>query len=108
MRFHALLFCACTLLSACAHGWAVPPHQGEQLNGTARAIDGDTIEMQVRGYPVRIRLLGIDSPERGQAGWAQAKADMATKLAKGPVTCTIGPRPRDAFGRILAACVFST
>jgi micrococcal nuclease len=106
MRFLALLFCACTALSACARGWAVPPRQGEQLHGPARAIDGDTIEMQVRGHPVRIRLLGIDTPERGQAGWAQAKADMVAKLARGPVTCTIGPRPRDAFGRILAACDF--
>jgi micrococcal nuclease len=78
------------------------------LYGTARAIDGDTIEMQVRGHPVRIRILGVDTPERGQAGWAQAKAEMAQKLAGGPIKCTIGSRPRDAFGRILAACIFST
>lgn len=88
------------------HGWAVPPRADEVIRGPARAIDGDTIEMMVQGFPVRIRLLGIDTPERGQQGWAQAKADMAEKLARGPITCTIGPRPRDAFGRILAACNF--
>ncbi len=106
MKCQAPLFCAIGLLVGCTHGWAVPPRAGEKLQGHARAIDGDTIEMHVRGYPVRIRLLGIDTPERGEAGWAQAKADMAAQLAKGPITCTIGPRPRDAFGRILAACDF--
>jgi endonuclease YncB( thermonuclease family) len=100
----ALLFLTLAISCGCAHGWAIPPRQGEQLQGTARAIDGDTIEMIVRGYPVRIRLLGIDTPERGEAGWAQAKAEMAGKLANRPIKCTIGPRPRDAFGRILAAC----
>jgi micrococcal nuclease len=103
---HLATFSAFTLVLGCAHGWAIPPRAGENLHGFARAIDGDTIEMQVRGNPVRIRLLGMDTPERGQAGWAQAKADMAQKLARGPITCTIGPHPRDAFGRILAACDF--
>jgi endonuclease YncB( thermonuclease family) len=106
MTSHALLFLALGTVCGCAHGWAIPPRHGEQLHGRARAIDGDTVEMIVRGYPVRIRLLGIDTPERGEAGWVQARADMAAKLAKGPIKCTIGPRPRDAFGRILAACSF--
>jgi endonuclease YncB( thermonuclease family) len=91
MKHHALFFCGLIALSACAHSWAIPPKAGEQLHGNARAIDGDTIEMQVRGHPVRIRLLGIDTPERGQAGWAQAKADMAAKLARARAM------PLDAF-----------
>jgi micrococcal nuclease len=107
MKHHALFFCGLIALPSCAHSWAIPPKAGEQLHGTARAIDGDTIEMQVRGHPVRIRLLGIDTPERGQDGWVQAKEDMAHKLAKGPTICTIGPHPRDAFGRVLAACDFA-
>jgi endonuclease YncB( thermonuclease family) len=90
----------------CAHPWAIPPRPGEHIRGPARAIDGDTLEMQLRGHAVRVRLLGLDTPERGQPGWAQARDDLARKLSHGPISCTIGPRPRDAFGRILAQCIF--
>lgn len=41
---------------------ALPAHAGEPISGKARIIDGDTIE--VAG--TRIRLEGIDAPERGQ------------------------------------------
>ncbi len=92
------------MLTGCAHGWAIPPRPGEQISGPARAIDGDTIEMILRGHPVRIRLLGIDTPERGEPGWAQSKAELQAKLAQGRAVCVIGARPSDAFGRILAKC----
>lgn len=99
--------CGCLLLAACAHPWATPPRPHETFSARLdRVIDGDTLAVRVSGHPVRVRLLGIDSPERGQPGWAEARA--AARQQFGPpgsrLRCTIGPEPRDAFGRILASC----
>lgn len=99
----ALLCC-----TACAHPWATPPRPHERFAARlVRVIDGDTLAVSVRDHPVRVRLLDIDSPERGEPGWAEASA--AARQRYGPpdtrLSCTIGPRPRDAFGRILARCL---
>ena len=91
-------------LSACAHPWAEGPRPGEVIVArVARVVDGDTLDLAVRGHPVRVRLLGVDTPERGQPGWAQARDSLALRLGN-RARCTVGPRPRDAFGRLLATC----
>jgi micrococcal nuclease len=48
---------------------AVSEYQGEVV----RVIDGDTIEVLHNNYPERIRLSGIDCPEKGQTYGKQAK-----------------------------------
>jgi micrococcal nuclease len=76
-----------------------------------RVIDGDTFIARVALWPSsvasepvqlveRIRVLGVNTPEKGKPGYAEALAFTAEWLKKGDVritTCT-----RDAFGRILA------
>jgi endonuclease YncB( thermonuclease family) len=99
---------ACLLfLTACAHPWATPPRPHETFTARLeRVIDGDTLAVTVRGQPVRVRLLDLDTPERGQPGW-QAATDAARRQYGPPGTrlsCTISITPRDAFGRILARC----
>jgi micrococcal nuclease len=98
---------AATLLAACAHPWATPPRPHERFAARlVRVIDGDTLAVTVNGQPVRVRLLDLDAPERGQPG--HAEATRAAQARFGPagtrLSCTIGPVPRDAFGRILAGC----
>jgi micrococcal nuclease len=46
---------------------ALPP-QGAVRTTVTRIIDGDTIEVSYNGQTERVRLVGIDTPERGQAG----------------------------------------
>lgn len=63
----------------------------------ARAVDGDTIQLGNGQY---VRLLGYDTPEEGQCGYAQAKAKMADLLHGG---IRLENRSgRDRYGRILA------
>ncbi len=51
----------------------------------ARVVDGDTLDLDVDlGFylrsRLRFRLLGIDAPERGQPGYAEAMAAVRTWL----------------------------
>lgn len=44
-----------------------------------RVVDGDTVELNVDlGFRIwsrqRFRLMGVDTPERGEPGWAEASA----------------------------------
>jgi len=61
-------------------------------------IDGDTIETSVRKNPVRIE--GMDTPEKGQAGYSQAKQALTKLLQNEKVTVT--PVARDNYGRTVA------
>lgn len=67
-----------------------------------KVIDGDTLVLYHLGVPTeeRVRVLGIDTPERGQPGYREAAQFTANWLNVGPfdlVACK-----RDSFGRLLA------
>jgi len=62
-----------------------------------RVIDGDTLYTS-RG---RVRLFGVDTPERGEHCASQATKRLQ-QLAGDSVRLEDGPRATDSFGRILA------
>ena len=62
-----------------------------------RVIDGDTLDSRSG----RVRLYGIDTPERGQPCASKA-TNRLSELAGGSVRLEDGPRPADRFGRRLA------
>ena len=61
-----------------------------------RIIDGDTFESAGR----RIRLYGVDTPERGEPCFTEATERLG-RLAGKTVRVEPGPRARDRFGRLL-------
>lgn len=76
-----------------------------------RIVDGDTVDLNIdtgfRGSRVeRMRLYGIDTPERGQPGYAEATAYLAKLIPVGSSVViqsfkpTMLPR-QDSFGRWL-------
>ncbi|MBN2631280.1 MAG: thermonuclease family protein [Rhodobacteraceae bacterium] len=76
-------------------------------SGAVRVVDGDSLELGGE----KIRLFGIDAPERGQScdrngqTWecgAWSAAMLARAVQAGQVTCT--PQDRDRFGRTVAIC----
>jgi endonuclease YncB( thermonuclease family) len=91
-----------------AAGGAAADELRARILGTARVVDGDTLDLGV----VRIRLNGIDAPEAGQrcsrAGggtWACGEAAIAelVELAEGKSLECVAIE-RDAYGRIVADC----
>lgn len=80
-----------------------------------RVVDGDTVDVELdvgfHGRRVeRVRLLGVDCPERGQPGWHEATAYVADwlvgaggrSLGTDAWTLVVETEQSDAFGRYLA------
>jgi endonuclease YncB( thermonuclease family) len=54
---------------------AAPSVRAAEMTGIAvYTVDGDTFDLRVGDADVRIRVCGIDSPERGQGGYRAATA----------------------------------
>ena len=63
-------------------------------------IDGDTIETSAG----TVRLIGIDTPERGECGYRDASLALSQMLAPGDLVVLVlppGQRDRDRHGRLL-------
>lgn len=72
-----------------------------------KVVDGDTIDLEVDvGFylttRVRVRLIGIDTPERGQAGWADGTAFTSRWLAARFGKLRARTYKTDSFGRWIA------
>ena len=70
-----------------------------------RVLDGDTIEVLHNNHPERIRLSGIDCPEKGQAFGKRAK-QAASELVYGKEV-TLQIHGKDKYKRILAELILS-
>jgi endonuclease YncB( thermonuclease family) len=111
IRYRSLVVTAALgVLAAVAvrNGDQSEPEPDTTLAGAAVAIDGDTIELAGR----RIRLHGIDAPERAQrcrrasgAEWECGRAAaerLSALLRERPARCA--GRERDRYGRLVAVC----
>ena len=77
-----------------------PSHAAADFTGpVVSVLDGDTIEVLHNSRPERIRLSGIDCPEKGQAFGTRAK-HAASRLAFGKEV-TIQTHGHDSYRRIL-------
>ncbi len=71
-------------------------------------VDGDTIDAEVSlGFDVhmkmRLRLSGINTPERGQVGYKEAKQFVIDWVAKNPIVNITTEKDRqEKYGRYLA------
>ena len=65
-----------------------------------RIIDGDSFEGRANGQNYRIRLFGIDAPEKGQDFYQKSKDRLGQLCKEGPILIKI--RNKDYFGRWVA------
>jgi len=71
-----------------------------------RVSDGDTLWVApdgARRKPLKVRLAGIDAPERCQADGEQARSALAAHVLQRRVEVQV--RARDGFGRLVARVV---
>lgn len=73
-----------------------------------RWIDGDTVDLIIAAFPplkltveARIRLLGVDTPERGSAGYYEARNYSVNLAPPGSRVFLDVANKTDAFGRVL-------
>ena len=68
----------------------------EPIYKVSKIIDGDTFDISIG----RVRIYGVDTPERGEACYDEATQRLV-QLAENGVRVELGPRPIDPFGRSL-------
>lgn len=73
-----------------------------------RIVDGDTLDIQIRGHVERVRLIGIDTPETKKPGvpvqcfGPEATARLTKLLPPGSeIVVRRDVEPRDDYGRLL-------
>lgn len=76
---------------------ACAPSRARFSGRVVRILDGDTIEVLRAGRPVRVRLHGIDCPERHQAFGTAARKFTAERAFGKAVTVLV--RDKDRYGR---------
>ena len=65
-------------------------------------VDGDTIDVRLDGRIERVRLIGVDTPERGQRWSAEATALTRARLEGRRAWLEYDVERRDRYGRLLA------
>ena len=82
MRFGKVIHVLSVLLVMCL---VAVPANAQELKGRAKVIDGDTLWLG----GVKIRLNGIDAPERGQARYRAATRTLQRLVAGRTVVCKL-------------------
>ncbi len=81
-----------------------PPAAGAPVQAigvdVTHVVDGDTLDVRAAETPLRVRLYGVDTPERGEPCFDQATARL-TALAGRRVYLVPDARARDQYGREL-------
>ena len=95
--------------AAAAMGRPPPPAGGPSgINGGLEILfvaDGDTLRARSKGRSEWIRLLRIDTPEKNEEGYGEARSALVEMVEDGAVTITFEKQDlpdRDGYGRLLA------
>jgi endonuclease YncB( thermonuclease family) len=72
----------------------------------SRVIDGDTVEMDIEGKLVNVRLFGVDAPELDQPFGFESKDALARRILGEEII--IVPRDIDRYDRLVAGLYRST
>lgn len=64
-------------------------------------VDGDTIDVRLHGQTVRVRYIGVNTPERGEACYAEATNHNQVLVQGKTVTLVRDTSDTDRYGRLL-------
>jgi endonuclease YncB( thermonuclease family) len=83
-----------------AGGGAITPPQGEVATVTS-VIDGDTIDVTLNGVGYRVRYVGVNTPERDEPCYSDARNFNASLVQGRTVTMVRDSSNTDRYGRLL-------
>jgi micrococcal nuclease len=105
MRLLALMTAVCGLGMVAATATGSPNGSFTLRGSVVHVVDGDTIDVAVdSGRRMRVRLIGVDTPERGQCFFARA-TDVTQRLSASRRVVLQGDATQathDRYGRLLA------
>jgi len=74
------------------------------LVGVTRVVDGDTVDVKLDSGPIRVRMQGIDAPERGQLSGGDATALLQSLV--GGAEVELSPSGQFSYDRMVARVYF--
>lgn len=105
MRYPAALAAVALFAAVAAPALGTRHGRFTRAGTVTYVVDGDTVDVRLRGGGLeRVRLIGIDTPERGRCDAARATS-LAVRLALGRRVTLRGDATqatRDRYGRLLA------
>jgi micrococcal nuclease len=95
-----LLLTSLVIVSSCS---STSDSVKDQSSTVSRIIDGDTIEVtDGSGRTEKVRLIGIDTPERGKCGYDESGDQLSMLILNSEVQLVPGGTDdRDSYGRLL-------
>ena len=100
-----LLIILILITTACTSAGVIAPSTGGTIEGetarVTRVIDGDTIDVQINGVSYRVRYIGMNTPERDEACYQEAKDANAALVSGKTVTLVRDTSETDVYGRLL-------
>ncbi len=78
-----------------------PAGAPNETGRVVQVIDGDTIDVEVNGDRVRVRYLGVNTPERDEACYSEATAANRSLVNGQTVALYKDKSETDRFGRLL-------
>jgi micrococcal nuclease len=106
-KYRSLIAFICIILFALAYS-PIDNFLEEEFGQTStgfvtRIVDGDTIELQTGEH---VRLLGINTPEKGEEYYTEAKKFLEEQILNKTVNLKFGKQKTDLYNRTLAYVFF--
>ena len=105
MRKASVIVVTMLLLAGCSMDGEAPASglgpQGGETARVVQVIDGDTIDVNLNGEQVRVRYVGVNTPERDQSCYSEARAANSSMVSGQNVTLLRDTSDTDQYGRLL-------
>lgn len=79
----------------------VPTNTMREIGTVKKIIDGDTIDVEIQGKIYRVRYIGINTPEKGQPFYEEAKSTNVKLVEGKEVLLVKDVSESDQYGRLL-------
>ena len=105
-RLTSLALVAAISLAVSLHGFACADVHADELRAhVTRVRDGDSMEMRRGSTTVRVRVFGVDAPERGQPWSSRARQFTAGLVGNREVVVRV--KDRDRYGRTVGEVILT-